>query len=690
MNSTENNNFCMGQNVSDLLCMPQVLVDLIEGCLRGDDAQILTDIILRDAAFSAKVLLAAVKTGSAPLDPSGPVSSAVQQLGVAMITNIALQSAQQITRHEFTPGELSFQYELWFSSWASGLVARCVAPTVNYPHIEEAQLCGLLLNLGIHTLFLQNRADYIDLDVNPWSSAIQCRLEEAHYGIDHLRVADALIGPWQLESFLADAICFLHADVAQIEQSATLLKISRLVQSFSQSPRQLLAETEALARRLFGLRKSETEYLLDWASGLYPQFGSYLDNLDRLQEEMARSLVRLAEFSFILADQEAARSRLSEAKGPEDLAQIVRHLYLENSPAVEVIFLSHDQTHRQLNGILVPGQSRMIGELKIPTELGASLVSASLLRDAQFDSFSPPQELTLADRLLLRLCNTEGISCHPFCLNGQLLGAVVLGINSEADLQKSKSLQIQMLGQIVGTVLDKLPAETNTSVNDGTSLLRRVSHEVNSPLTIIGNYAEALNHSLTDDSGREMIESIKKEVRRIDDILNYYLGRQDFSGFPESSIDLNQLVYDTVDTLSDTEIRPRQIDVKFDLQSDLGGVATNPVLIRQILINLLKNAAEAVNNGGVIQIVTREGYSADSGRYVELAVLDNGPGIDPKVQEKLFRPVVTTKGAGHAGMGLSIVKGMVDDLGGRISCYSSRESGSKFYLQIPRKDNQLS
>ena len=688
LDGTDYHNFCTEQNITDLLCMPQVLVDVIEGCLRGDDVQALTDVVLQDAALSAKILLAASKTGSEPLNPLEPVSSAVQQLGIAMVTNIALQSARQVVQRRFTPGELSFQYRLWFSSRTSGLIARCVAPSVDYPHIEEAHLCGLLLNLGIHTLFLQQGADYSNLDINPWSSAIQSRLEEAHYGIDHLAIADALIEPWRLESFLADAIRFLHADIVQIEQSAALLKISRLVQSISQSPRQLMAETEALAGRLFGLRKSEIDYLFDWASGLYPQFGLSLDDSDKLQAELDLALEKLAELSFVLADQEAARSRLAEAKEPEDLVRIARCLYLENSPAVEAVFLLLDQKSHQLSGVLTAGQPRMIGELKIPAEKGSSLVSAALSRDARIDSFSPPQELTVADRLLLRICKSRGISCHPFCLDGQLLGAVVLGIDSEADLQKLKSLQIQMLGQVVSAAIIKMSVGVRDYFSDGISLLRRVSHEVNSPLTIIGNYAGALNHSLADDSGREMTESIKKEVRRIDDILNYYLGRQEIPGFPECSIDLNQLVQDTVDALSDTEIKPRQIEIKFDLQNDLEPVATNPVLVRQILINLLKNGAEAVADGGVIQVLTREGCSADNGRYVELVVLDNGPGIDPQLQEKLFRPVVSTKGAGHAGVGLSIVKGMVDDLGGRISCYSSRDSGTGFHLQLPRKDER--
>ncbi|RLB76837.1 MAG: histidine kinase, partial [Deltaproteobacteria bacterium] len=118
----------------------------------------------------------------------------------------------------------------------------------------------------------------------------------------------------------------------------------------------------------------------------------------------------------------------------------------------------------------------------------------------------------------------------------------------------------------------------------------------------------------------------------------------------------------------------------------LDEMAANPVLVKQVLVNLLKNAAEAAGEGGAVQIVTRDGYSADRGKHVEIIVRDNGPGIDPELQEKLFQPVVSSKGANHAGVGLTIVKGMVDDLGGWISCHSSATSGTSFNLQLPCAD----
>ena len=674
------------QDTADLLCMPQVLVDLIEACLGGDDTQLLADIVLRDTALSAKLILAASKTSSEPLDPLEPVSSAIQKLGNSMVTGIALQAAQQVVRHKFTPQELSFQHGLWFSSQLSSLVARCLAPSVNYPYVEEAQLSGLMLNLGIHVLFARDGGHYVDLGVHSWSSESQCRKEQVTYKINHLQIADKLIEPWRLDSFLADAIRFLHADITQIEQSGTLLKIARLVQQFCQDSQKLTAETEVLAGRLFGFSQSEVDYLFDWASGLYPPFGAFLDDSERLQAELAIALDRLTELSFVLADQEAARARLGTGRNPEELVGIARNLYLENSSATDAVFFLLDQKNLQLTGIQAAGQPRLIGELKIPKEARSSLVSAALNSGAPVDSFQPPQPLTVTDHLLLRLCGGKGMSCHPFHFEGRELGVVALGIDSAGDLGRLQSLQIKMFRQVIGGALIRMSVDTQEKFNDGSHLLRRVSHEVNSPLTIIGNYAGVLNHLLADNPNQQLTESIKKEVQRIDDIINYYLNKQEIPEFPEHLINLNQLVRDTVASLNDVEFKPRQIIPKFDLQSTLDRMAVNPVLVKQILVNLLKNAAEAGGEGGTVQIVTRDGYSADRGKHVEVIIQDNGPGIDPELQEKLFQPVVSSKGANHAGVGLSIVKGMVDDLGGWISCHSSAGSGTSFSLQLPCGD----
>jgi signal transduction histidine kinase len=263
---------------------------------------------------------------------------------------------------------------------------------------------------------------------------------------------------------------------------------------------------------------------------------------------------------------------------------------------------------------------------------------------------------------------------------------VVLGVDSQQDIESLQSLRLKMYTQVLSSALEQIARGAQETLGNETSMLRRACHEVSNPLTIISNYAEVLRHQLGDDKNSGLAEAIKKEVRRVDDVLNYYLNQQEMPQFPEQRICLNQLVRETLDALRLAEIEPRKIDVELDLQESLVKVAANAVLVKQVLVNLIKNAAEAIGENGVITLKTHESISADGGRQAEIVIQDNGPGIADEIRPKLFSPVVSTKGPGHAGVGLSIVKTMVEDLGARISCHSSAVSGTVFSLQIPGSD----
>jgi len=673
-----------GEQVLDsLFCKPQILVTLFEACLEGKNPQTLAEIILQDAPLSARIMQTASKTCPKQLDASEPITSAIQQLGLPVLTGIALQAAKQVVGRRFTENELRFLSRLWYSSQVAGQTARCLAPSVSYPYVEEAQLCGLLLNLGLHALFSVHGAEYAELADETCSSTELMQREEDAYSTNHLQVAEQLVGQWQLDSFLVDAISFLHIDIEQIERNSPLLKISRLAQQFCRNPEQLTDESRALSERLFSFRSSEINYLFDWAHGLYKVQSPPLDDNQKLRREISAAQQRLAELTFVLADLEGVRARLAACTRPEDLVRESRNLYLESSAVNEAVFLLVDQKNSQLNGIAAEGQARLIGELKIPLEPSASLVARSLLDGEQQTSFQQQQPPTVIDCQLQRLCRGKGVCCLPFRFNGRLLGVVVLGVDSVGAVEGLQNLRLRMFGQVISNALVHITDEIQERFVEGSSLLRRVSHELSNPLTIISNYAEVLNHMFEDKEQCELTEAIKKEIRRIDEVLNYYVNQQEMPFFPDHSVSLNHLVLEAAEALQTTELEPRRIDVRYNFKDDLMKVPTNGVLVKQVLVNLIKNAAEAIGEDGMISLSTRETYCTDGGRLVEIVVHDNGPGIAPEIQDRLFRPVVSTKGAGHAGVGLSVVKGMVDDLQGRISCHSSQTTGTSFHLQIP-------
>ena len=118
-------------------------------------------------------------------------------------------------------------------------------------------------------------------------------------------------------------------------------------------------------------------------------------------------------------------------------------------------------------------------------------------------------------------------------------------------------------------------------------------------------------------------------------------------------------------------------------------VEIDPDTLKQILVNLVKNAIEAMRSAGEVQIVNNGHVNRDGTLFVELRVIDNGPGIPPDILASLFQPVQSTKGTGHQGLGLSIVHGLIKENQGTITCRSSNK-GTHFEMLLPvrKRTNQ--
>jgi HD-like signal output (HDOD) protein len=676
-----------GVHGSSLLSRPDVLADLLSACLQSASPQTVAEIILQDAPFAAHLIDVAVKGRHNKLDATEPVTAAVNSLGYPMIVSLVLQSARQVLEHKLSVAEISYLKKLWRTSRFTGLAARCIAPSVNYPYIEEAQLCGLLQNLGLYQLLAQHRDLFLDKAPVSWSCEKQAVWEQQDFQVDHLRLAADKIERWGLDSFLADAVRFLTVDSGQLQTANPLFRIARMAQLFAASDSNLNPEAGRLGELFFNLRPSETDYLFEWVTSLSAPAFSDKDDDASAVEAFNKACRRLTRQIFLVASQEAARARLTTGTTPEDIAEIARSLYLENSQAKKIHFFLLDQRRQELIGISSKDGSRLSRELKLPLISEASLAARALSGEGAVSSFATDQALTVTDHLLMRLCGGQGFVCYPLSSNDHPLAVVVFGFDNADDAAGLENPAITILHPIVSTALAQVSMGEFNRIGDGALLLRRVNHEISSPLTIIGNYAEVLKHNLSGRSGRELAEAIKQESQRVDEIVHYYLNQQDTYEFPDQEIDINQLVQETVDTLREAELTPRNIEVTQQFQQDLPRLSSMAILIRQILVNLIKNAAEAVDHGGHITLATREGFCSERGRYVEIHIADDGPGIPPAIRDRLFRPVVSPKGGGHAGSGLSIVKGMVEDLGGRISCHSGPEKGTSFYLQLPVVDD---
>ena len=212
-----------------------------------------------------------------------------------------------------------------------------------------------------------------------------------------------------------------------------------------------------------------------------------------------------------------------------------------------------------------------------------------------------------------------------------------------------------------------------------------MAHELNQPLTAVVNYLEAARHLMRDSpetAGRagELMERAIGQAERAGEVirkLRQFVGKGETDRRSES---LNKLVEEAL-ALALVGARQSGIRVSLDLDSSLPPVFVDGVQVQQVVLNLVRNAVEAME--GVerreLAIATR---AIAAERFVEVTVADSGPGIAPEIAERLFQPFVTNKKTGM-GLGLSICREIIEAHQGRLSAGAAAGGGAVFRLSLP-------
>ena len=204
-----------------------------------------------------------------------------------------------------------------------------------------------------------------------------------------------------------------------------------------------------------------------------------------------------------------------------------------------------------------------------------------------------------------------------------------------------------------------------------------VAHEIRNPLFTISGFANSLMRMEgLDKKAQDKLSIILDESRRLDEILKSLMNFTRPTEAAVTTVNLNEVVRATMDVMS-YPCGNKEIEVVIDLDEGLAKVNANPDLIKQCLINLVKNSIEATAKGGRLIIST--GMIRDK---VALTVEDTGEGIPPEIHDKVFSPFFSTRGKG-SGLGLAMTKKIMDEIGGSVDLVSRVGVGTKVTLFLP-------
>jgi two-component system sensor kinase FixL len=217
-------------------------------------------------------------------------------------------------------------------------------------------------------------------------------------------------------------------------------------------------------------------------------------------------------------------------------------------------------------------------------------------------------------------------------------------------------------------------------------MVSALSHEVNQPLTAIANYAAGLRRMVTDEKTPALRNAVEKVAEQADRARRIVLSLRALvrKESRQRQIEALEPLIRETSALALLGTAGR-VNLHMQVRPDAGAAFIDRVQIQQVLLNLMRNAVEAMSESPVRRLSVD---TSDAGELIAIRVSDSGPGLSAALREKLFQPFVTTKAEG-LGVGLSICRTIVEAHGGELVCEADDANGTTFSFTIPRFNGNL-
>lgn len=592
---------------------------------------------------------------------------------------------------------LHWRHSILCSKYVAALSKHC-----KLPDSTQLETTALFLNLGELILASVYNKDYIELHTKTSSEAELSRQEQQSFGISHAELGAAFLQRHDLETIDNDAVRFHHRSFDEITDASIEVKICWLANQLS-SKEDVDFDLVNAGQKLFALeqealrsiQKTVTEELQEQIDAL--KIGLTLSKRLPLPEKAISS--NRAEQKIALLKQAQGINKLNKilltanSNGQAQFLDILQALSPSLFEGGKALIFIPDEDAKKLSIVssILDGDAEPGMELQLSEN--PSMVSACFQNGEARVLEEEQDGLKVADLQILKALGKSALLCDPIIYKNKVIALIVFGVNKAAG--ESYLQESAIRNTLHHIYIEQESKTTSKAVNDQEfyyqQKIREAVHEANNPLSIIKNYLKILSLKQEEDSElNEEIKVIETEIERVKQILGK-LGNNSEPEDEDSSLDLNKIitginkVFSASISSGSSDLSEKPISIELDLDPKLPFVLGKENSLKQILINLLKNAAEACTEDGLIRVETRSNINMNQLNYVLINIIDNGPGIDESVMQNLFKPGNTSKGESHTGSGLAIVKNFMDELGGIISCQSDQR-GTTFALLLPRPE----
>jgi signal transduction histidine kinase len=381
-----------------------------------------------------------------------------------------------------------------------------------------------------------------------------------------------------------------------------------------------------------------------------------------------------------------------------ELAAVLLHDHQQNFTAQGFGGTESGTVRELVKGLELPVQTGITGYV---FNTGNSILVNDTSRDGLYKplkGWKAASEMCVALRdgdRILGIIDVESSRPNAFTQNDLLaiesLAGILATVVSSADQYQrlQKTVQQLRLTQVeLKSRMDAQRAAENRLVQAAKlaavgEMAAGIAHELNNPLTTVSGFAELVLDEIPQDvEYRAELEMVLREARRASDVVRRLL---DFSRQGERTrtrASLNEIVEDVI-ALTRHLIHTSGVELKLNISKDLPWVSVDRNQLKQVFLNLIHNALQAMPDGGVLTIKTSTSLR-DTRSWVVMSVADTGIGMSAVDKNRIFEPFFTTKaGSGGTGLGLSVTYGIVTDHGGLIDVESELGEGTTFTVWLP-------
>ena len=690
---------------------PQLLLRLLkmvddESSTTGE----LAELVGQDPGLSTRILGVANSPALRRGAELRSLDNCLMALGTRLVRSIATcLSIQNIfdRRAGFSANDLS---GFWSHSLLVAELARSLATSTGYAHPDEAYLAGLLHDVGELILLSALGEPYAQLLSSCQDEDTLQALETSQFSTHHGEIGTWLTDKWQLDSTFADGILFHHATPAEIATAGTLPKLVWLAHALA-STAEISADLETQHLLLFGLAsQQDLTTLRDQAEMRTRQIAEALGMAvpDKIANLRVWGKLKVAAAPPTPADQ--ADEELSAMIGGMALLQPLQQdlfalesdaevlLSLRESARIlfdlnRVAFLLCTEAESKLSGASIGGQPAIFRQVDIPLSSLNSLVTQAAQRREICSSFDAREatQISLIDVQFARAFASPGLLCIPMIARNRISGVMVCGLSQSQHSRLTRRLPwLLNFGRIAAISLETIQEARNyrehaeqEASRQFSSRARRIVHEAGNPLGIIKSYLKILDRKLPEETGvRQELEILTEEIDRVANIV----GRM--SEIPKElaiadGIIIGDLISELLLLYRAPLFEAKGIRLEISQPGETLRVLCERNSLKQILLNLWKNASEALVSGQQIKISLTDHVVHNGKVYIQIRMDDSGPGMSEAAMRAIHHKPDHAN-AGQRGMGLSIVGELANRQGIPITCRSQPGKGTSIALLLPK------